>query len=319
MVDGAGDDVARGQFFTRVEARHETLAIGQLEQATLATQGFGNQEALGLRVVQAGRVELVELKVGHPATGTPGHGDAIAAGAVGVAGVQVDLGRAAGSQHGEAGAEGVDLSGIAVQDIGPQAAIAVLAQAPLGDQVDCHPLLQQLDVRAQARLCQQGGEDRRPRGIGGVDDAPMAVAAFTGQVEFKAAVFVAGVFVTGKRHALVDQPLNRFAAMLNGEAHGVFMAQAAAGIEGVFDVGLHRVGVVQHRGHATLGPEGRAIGEVALAEHGDAQVTGEGQGQAEAGGAAADHENIMLELLAHVRTLVSEGGDRHNSQALMAL
>ncbi|MNT36372.1 hypothetical protein D3C72_1724500 [compost metagenome] len=147
----------------------------------------------------------------------------------------------------------------------------------------------------------------------------MAVAAFTGQVEFKAAVFVAGVFVTGKRHALVDQPLNRFAAMLNGEAHGVFMAQAAAGIEGVLDVGLHRVGVIQYCGDPALGPVGRTVGEVSLAEHGNAQVAGEVQRQAQTGGAAADHEDIMLELLAHVRTLVSEGGDRHNSQALMAL
>ncbi|MNG97642.1 hypothetical protein D3C79_567620 [compost metagenome] len=170
-----------------------------------------------------------------------------------------------------------------------------------------------------AGLGEQRGENRCACGVGRMDDAPVAVAAFAGQVELKAAVVDTGVFVAGEGYALVDQPLDRFTAVLDGEAHGVFMAQAATGVEGVLDVGLHRVGVIQYCGDPALGPVGRTVGEVSLAEHGNAQVAGEVQRQAQTGGAAADHEDIMLELLAHVRTLVSEGGDRHNSQALMAL
>ncbi|MCY1443059.1 hypothetical protein D9M71_594560 [compost metagenome] len=122
--------------------------------------------------------------------------------------------------------------------------------------------------------------------------------------------------------------------MFYRETHGVFMAQAATGIEGVFDMGLHGIGIVEYRGHATLGPEGRAVGQVALAQYGNAQVAGKAQGQAQAGRAAANHEYIMLILLAHFRIprkatlqaclsgsspLVYRGGDRHNSRAFMAM
>ncbi|MNH06334.1 hypothetical protein D3C79_656960 [compost metagenome] len=249
-------------------------------------------------------MELVELKVANPAAGPPGHGDAIAAGTVGVAGVEVDLGRAAGGQHGEACAESVHLTGVAVQHVGAQAAIARQAQASFGDQVDRHALLQQLDVRALAGLGQQRGEDRGAGSIGGMDDASVAMAAFTGQVELEAAVVDALVFVTGEGHALLDQPFDGFTAVLHGEPHGVFVAQATASVERVFDMRLHGIGVVEHRGDTALGPERRAVGQVTLAEYGDAQVAREVQCQAETGGTAADHQDIMLELLAHVGTLV---------------
>ena len=137
--------------------------------------------------------------------------------------------------------------------------------------------------------------------------APVAVATFAGQVELEAAIVVAMLLIPGKGHALLDQPLDGFAAMLDGEAHGIFMAQAAAGIEGVLDMRLHGIGVIQHRGDTALGPERRAIGQVAFAEHRDTQVAGEVQCQAETGGTAADHQDIMLELLAHVGTLVIFG------------
>lgn len=85
------------------------------------------------------------------------------------------------------------------------------------------------------------------------------------------------------------------------------MAQPAAGIEGVLDMRLHSIGVVQHCSDAALGPEGRAVGQVALAQYGNAKVAGEVKCQAETGGTAADHQDIMLELLAHVGTLVIFG------------
>ncbi|MNO99135.1 hypothetical protein D3C76_909000 [compost metagenome] len=223
MVDGPGDDVPWCQFGPGVEARHEAFAIGQLEVRTLAAQGFSDQEALGLRVVQAGGVELVEFQVRHPTARAPGHGDAITAGAVGVAGIEVDLGGTAGGEDHETGAVGVDFTGATVEHVGTQAAIAFKAQALFGNQVDCDPLFQQFDVRPLLGLGEQRPENRRAGGIGGMDDAPMAVSALTGQVELESAIFGAGLFIAGKRHALVDQPLNGLSAVLDGKAHGVFV------------------------------------------------------------------------------------------------
>ena len=105
-VDGAGHHVARRQFGARVVLRHEARAVGQSQDAALAAHRFGDQEGLGVRVVQAGRVELDELHVGHPASGAPAHGDAVAGRDVGIGGVEIDLAGAAGGQHGMAGAEG---------------------------------------------------------------------------------------------------------------------------------------------------------------------------------------------------------------------
>ena len=66
-VDGAGHDVARGELGARVVLRHEALAVGQLQQPALAAHRLGDEEALGVRVVEAGGVELDELHVRHRA------------------------------------------------------------------------------------------------------------------------------------------------------------------------------------------------------------------------------------------------------------
>ncbi|CAI8894767.1 hypothetical protein EMIT0194MI4_30490 [Pseudomonas sp. IT-194MI4] len=301
MVDGAGDDVPWCQLGPWIEALHEAFAVRQLQVSAFAAQGFGDQETLGLRVIKAGRVELVELQVRHPAARTPGHGDAITAGAIRVAGIEVDLRRAARRKDHEARTVSVDFTRAAVEDVGTEAAVAFKAQALFGDQIDCDPLFQQLDVGPLYGLVEQGSEDRRTCRIGGVDDASMAVTAFAGQVKLETAVFGAGLFVTGKGYALVDQPLNRFSAVLDGKAHGVFMAQATPGVEGIVDVGLDSIGVIQDGGDTALGPEGRAIGEVAFAQYGDAQMTGQGQRKTQAGSTAANYQNIVLKLLAHFR------------------
>ncbi len=308
MVDRPCHDVARGKLLAWVEAGHEALPVGQAKQGAFATQGLGDQKALGLRVIKARRVELVELKVRDPAASPPGHGDTIAARAIWVAGVQVHFRRPTRGQHREPRAERVHLARVAVQHVGTQAALAVQAQAPLGDQVHRHTLLQQLDVRALPGLGQQGVEDGRARGVGGMDDAPVAMAAFTCQVKFEACVDHAVGLIPGKRHALLDQPLDGFAAVLHGKANSVFVAQATAGIEGVLHVGLNRIGAVQYGRYAPLGPVGRTAGQVTLAQHRNAQIRRQVQGQAQARCAAADNQDIMLELLAHVRTLVIFGG-----------
>src|SRR5690554_880369 len=183
VVDGAGDYVPGRQFGTLVEVGHEAGAVGQLEHRPFATQCLGDQEALGLGVIQAGGMELVELQVGHPAACTPGHGDAIPRGAVRVAGVEIHLARAAGSQYGESGAEGLHMTAVAVEDVGAEAAVARQTQLAAGDQVDGDPVFQQGDVRVCLGLALQGVEDGGAGGVGGVDDPTVAVATFAGQVE----------------------------------------------------------------------------------------------------------------------------------------
>src|SRR5690606_31180088 len=152
--------------------------------------------------------------------------------------------------------------------------VAVQAQAFLGDQVDRDALFQQFDVGTLSGFVEQGSENRCARGVGGVNDAPMAVTAFAGQMELEPPVLGAGLLIAGKGYALIDKPLNGFFAVLDGKAHSIFVAQAAAGVEGVIDVGLNGIGVVQNGSDTALSPECRAIGEVALAQYGDTQMIG---------------------------------------------
>src|SRR5690606_35479707 len=119
---------------------------------------------------------------------------------------------------------------------------------------------------------------------------------------------------------LVDQPLDRFAAVFYGEAYGLLPTQAAARHQRVLDVRLGGVTLVEYSRYAALRPVGRAVGQFALAEYGDAQRFGQVKCQAEARCTAADDQDVVLMVLAHVRTsakkrrLVYRQAGRHNSR-----
>ena len=81
----------------------------------------------------------------------------------------------------------------------------------------------------------------------------MAVAAFTGQVIFQAAI---RVLLAAEGHAALDEPADRLRSLAHHKFHRVAVAQAGAGIEGILDMRLEAVFLaVQHRGHAALGVE----------------------------------------------------------------
>ena len=203
-------------------------------------------------------MELIEFHIGHPAARAPGHGDAVTGGAVGIAGIEVDLAGATGRQDREAGAEGFHMATAAVEDIGAQAAVARLAQFGGGDQVHRDVVFQQLDIGVGLRLLQQGIEDRRAGGVGRVNDAAMAVPALPGEVE----VVGLGAILAppaGKGHALIHQPADRIATVADDLTNGVLVAESATGNQGVLHMGIDGIRVIQHRRHATLRPEGRTL------------------------------------------------------------
>jgi hypothetical protein len=84
----------------------------------------------------------------------------------------------------------------------------------------------------------QGAARRRTGGVGGMDDASVAVAAFARQVEAQRRV-VPGKWERRARSA-TRWPL---ATVLDDEAGRARVAQAGAGREGVIDVGLDAVGI----------------------------------------------------------------------------
>ena len=104
MNDGAGDDVARGQFGHGMVLGHEAIHLEVAKVGTFAPQGLREKKARGFFQVERGGMELDELHVADFGAGTERHGDAIAGGNTGVGGVAIELAEAAGGEeHGRGG------------------------------------------------------------------------------------------------------------------------------------------------------------------------------------------------------------------------
>src|SRR5690606_36141183 len=217
MVYRTGYDVPWCQLRPFIKPRHKPLAVWQAQISTFAAQSFRNQEGLGFGMVQAGRVKLIELHVGYAASGPPGHGNTVAAGAVRVTGIEVHLAGTACSKHHYLGLEHVDVVIGMAQGVSAGAAQPAGAAIGLGDQVDGDVVFKDLQVFLLSPL-QQGAVNGLAGSIGTVDDAAVAVATFLSQVIVVFAAFF------GKADPLVDQPLDGSFAALYCEADGVFMA-----------------------------------------------------------------------------------------------
>ncbi len=288
-VDRARHHVARSQFGALVVFRHEAGAIGQLQQAAFATYGFRDQEGLGVGVIQAGRVELDEFHVRHPAARAPGHGDAVAGGRVGVGGVEIDLARATCRQHGVGCGNGLHFAAGVVQHVEAVAAVARQAKLARSDQVHREVVLDDRDIGMLARLLAQGGHDGMAGGVRRVDDAPAAMPAFARQVvaEFR-------LVVAGERHAAVDQPLDGFAPMLDDVARGAVIAKAGARHQGVLRVLIVAVARVQDSGNAALGPVAGALRHGTFANDDNPMGVGQLQRDRQTGQSAADNGDIEV-------------------------
>ena len=293
MVNGPGNNVPGREFRPFIKPVHKSTAIRQPEHATFAPNRLGNQEGLGVRVVQAGGVELVELHVGNTAPRPPGHGNSVSRSAVRIGGIAIRLGGAAGSDDGEPGSKQFHMIVFEIQDVGADATVAGKCKLAVGNQIHSHPAGFQVNIRPGLGLARQGGGNRVAGGIGGVDNPAMAMATFSGQV------VVLSVILPGELHAGVDQPLDAFLAVFHGKADRVFVAQTAARVEGVLYVILYGIGIVQNRSDASLGPEGGARADIGFADDANPQVLRKIQRNGKAGSAAADDQNIVFVGLWH--------------------
>ncbi len=183
IVDCPGDDISRGQIFELVIVRHEGVAVTPLKYRSLTAHGFGNQERLGVRVIEGGRVELHEFHVDDSCAGPPTDRQSVASGDIRIAGVKINFAGTASCQYRESGAESDDLIIFDVENVSAEAAVSFqrfFYDFPLGDQVDSDMMLIEGDVRMLKCCFDQSPFNFSPGGIFRVQNAPMAVSAFTG-------------------------------------------------------------------------------------------------------------------------------------------
>jgi len=94
-INGTRHNVTRRQFGAFIVLWHEARAVRQHQNAALASHRFGNQKRLGMRVIQAGGMELDELHIRHAAAGAPTHRNTVAGGNIRIGGVKIRFAGAA--------------------------------------------------------------------------------------------------------------------------------------------------------------------------------------------------------------------------------
>ena len=176
------------------------------------------------------------------------------------------------------------------------------APAALDDQVEGEPALEH-GRRGLADGVDQGpldlGAGRRPAGV---DDPGHRVAALAGQQQPAALVGV-------EDGAEGDQLVDPGRALVDQDPHGVDVAQAGAGLEGVGQVEVGRVLVLgEHGGHPALGPAGGRLGQLGLGQHADPDAAQHRAGRGpdrgrQPGDAAAEDEEVELGRRRHRATV----------------
>ncbi len=286
-LDGAGDDVAGGQFGGGMVAGHEGAALAVDQLGALAAQGFGGQRRGVGADVDGGGVELDELGIDDLSPGQGGQGQALAPDLGRIGGDGVEAAKAAGRQdHGGGG------------DLGPLAGHvgqnAAYAAGDVRQQRQGADVLADLDVGAGPGLGRDGQHDGAAGAV--ATDAGDAGAG-VGRLQ---ALHEAAVRIAVERRAEIRQPAEGRWTLAGEDVDGLRLAEAGAGGQGVG--GVEGGGVIGGHGHgdAALGPgRGAALVQRRGAEHQDAARCG-GQGGGEAGEAGADDDDaVMVKAVGH--------------------
>ncbi len=233
----------------------------------------------------------------------PGHADAVPARACRVGGAQEDLAQAAGRQHRLARQNALHLARRLVKDIGPHAGAFVVDRQPVArvvrrrEQLHRRMARKQGDVGVAAHGVEQRDLDGLARGVRGVDDARQAVPALQRQRERPARRAV-----EADLYPLQQDAAQHIRPVLRHDLHGARVTAPVAGAQDILRQQRRRV-ILAPVDDAALRPIGVAVFRLGGARHhhdGDASV-GEDQGRGRPGNAAADDEDVSLQMVRHGR------------------
>ena len=286
--DRLGHHVARREVGELVDALHEAVALEVDEERALAADRLGDQRLLAAGVgaeVHHGGVELHELEVADRGAGTQRDRRTVPGRDRGVGGLREDLPEPAAGQHDRAAVHGADAVVLA---------LAHHVQGEPGDravrveqQVDGQRVLDDLDLGCGLDGRVEGPLDLRARGVAaGVGDAVAVVAALAGQADLAGGVVV-------EVGAEGDQLAYGGGAVGDQDAHGLLVARARAGHEGVALVLLGGVAGAECGGDAALRPLRRAGVEHVLGDDEDAaDPVLEPERRGQAGDAGPDDHDV---------------------------
>ena len=107
-----------------------------------------------------------------------------------------------------------------------------------------------------ANLCCEGIRDSATGGVGDMDDTPVTVSAFSGEV---VAECIVGPRGSGEIDPHFDEIANAGLTVFHHKAHNIRITQARTRTEGIVDVRIEGVFLVKDHGHAALGVSGVAL------------------------------------------------------------
>eukprot|EP00998_Keelungia_sp_KM082_P012853 NODE_9257_length_522_cov_1.582278_g9234_i0.p2 GENE.NODE_9257_length_522_cov_1.582278_g9234_i0~~NODE_9257_length_522_cov_1.582278_g9234_i0.p2 ORF type:complete len:107 (+),score=28.71 NODE_9257_length_522_cov_1.582278_g9234_i0:189-509(+) len=102
-------------------------------------------------------------------------------------------------------------------------------------------------------LTLQGGLHRAPGGVGGMNDAAVAVPAFPRQVK---GLVIAAFRITGQLNAKFIKPFDGIGGIARYKFDGIAFAQSGTGNQGIFDMAFDAVGGIKNGGNPALRPVG---------------------------------------------------------------
>src|SRR5690554_1609533 len=135
-----------------------------------------------MRVIETRWMKLVELQVSDATTCAPCHGNTVSGSTFRIGCVQIRFTGPATGEHYEPCAEDLYLIRSDVVHVGSRTPWRVAALLLLHNKVNGQPVLEQGDLRGFQRARQQGLKYRPTRGVRCMNDAPMAMTAFLGEV-----------------------------------------------------------------------------------------------------------------------------------------
>ncbi len=287
IVDGSGHDVARRQLLTSVVGRHEPVASLVIELPARSPYRLGDQEGVGLRMVERRRMKLNEFHIGDASLRSVDHRHPIACGHVRIRRMEIYLAGASAGKEGRPGQESLYPLTLRVVDVGTVAvnirtqAGDMLAEVMLGDELDRKVVLVDIDVGMCARIRQKRPFDLAARRIGRVHDAVRRMPSFPAEMQAPVPLRKLG----SQRHQLLD-PLRTF---LDDEADDLGVAQARAGLERVIDVTLEGILGRHHGRDAALRIVGVRLDRLLLRDDRHRPIFGDREGIGETRHAAADN------------------------------
>ena len=162
--------------------------------------------------------------------------------------------------------------------------LETLAAPPLHPETQDHHALALHQSRPPPHLPLQGIHQGSTGAVLGMEDAPMAVGGLQGGAQ------ACSVAIEG--HAQFEQPLHACRGLMHQQLHGVAVAEAGSGPEGVVNVAGEAVAGGRHRRNPALGPAAGRPRLALLAEQQHAHVGGQFQAGHQAGGTAAHHHHV---------------------------